>query len=72
MYSYHAGEVNVSIDLRVRVVYFVFFLTLSLVFTYNYELEFPSLFQDISGNNVSVLLTRISSKRKHFKVIGEI
>ena len=25
MYSYHAGEVNVSFDLRVRVVYFVFF-----------------------------------------------
>ena len=42
------------------------------MFTYNYELEFPSLFQDISGNTVSVLYTRISSKRKHFKVIGEI
>ena len=73
MYSYHAAEVNVTFNLRVRVVYFVFlFKTLSLVFTFNYELEFLSLFQDISGNTESVLFTRISSKRKHFKVIGEI
>ena len=28
MYSYHAAEVNVSFDLRVRVVYFVFFFKL--------------------------------------------
>ena len=73
MYSYHAAEVNVTFNLRVRVVYFVFlFKTLSLVFTFNYELEFLSLFQDISGNTEPVLFTRISSKRKHFKVIGEI
>ena len=73
MYSYHAAEVNVAFNLRVRVVYFVFlFKTLSLVFTFNYELEFLSLFQDISGNNESVLFTKISSTTKHFKVIGEI
>ena len=73
MYSYHAAEVNLTFNLRVRVVYFVFlFKTLSLVFTFNYELEFLSLFQDISGNTEPVLFTRISSKRKHFKVIGEI
>ena len=73
MYSYHAAEVNVTFNLRVRVVYFFFlFKTLSLVFTFNYELEFLSLFQDISGNTESVLFTKISSTTKHFKVIGEI
>ena len=73
MYSYHAAEVNISFDLRFTLVYFVFlFKTLSLMFTLTYELELFSLFQDISGNIVSVLLTKISSKTKYFKVIGEI
>ena len=73
MYSYHAAEVNISFDLRFKLVYFVFlFKTLSLIFTLTYELELFSLFQDISGNIVSVLLTKISSKTKYFKVIGEI
>ena len=73
MYSYHAAEVNISFDLRFTLVYFVFlFKTLSLMFTLTYELELFSLFQDISGNIVSVLFTKISSKTKYFKVIGEI
>ena len=42
------------------------------MFTLNYELELFSLFQDNSGNIVSVLFTKISSKTKHVKVIGEI
>ena len=73
MYSYHAAEVNISFDLRFTLVYFVFlFKTLSLMFTLTYELELFSIFQDISGNIVSVLFTKISSKTKYFKVIGEI
>ena len=73
MCSYHAAEVNISFDLRFTLVYFVFlFKTLSLMFTLTYELELFSLFQDISGNIVSVLFTKISSKTKYFKVIGEI
>ena len=73
MCSYHAAEVNISFDLRFTLVYFVFlFKTLSLMFTFTYELELFSLFQDISGNIVSVLFTNISSKTKYFKVIGEI
>ena len=73
MYSYHAAEVNITFNLRFILVYFVFlFKTLSLMFTLNYELELFSLFQDNSGNIVSVLFTKISSKTKHFKVIGEI
>ena len=73
MYSYHAAEVNISFDLRFTLVYFVFlFKTLSLIFTLTYEVELFSLFQDISGNVASVLLTKISSKTKYFKVIGEI
>ena len=73
MYSYHAAEVNISFDLKFTLVYFVFlFKTLSLMFTLTYELELFSLFQDISGNIVSVLFTKISSKTKYFKVIGEI
>ena len=42
------------------------------MFISNYELELFSLFQDISSNIVSVLFTKIASKTKHFKVIGEI
>ena len=73
MCSYHAAEVNISFDLRFTLVYFVFlFKTLSLMFTLTYELELFSIFQDISGNIVSVLFTKISSKTKYFKVIGEI
>ena len=73
MCSYNAAEVNISFDLRFTLVYFVFlFKTLSLMFTLTYELELFSLFQDISGNIVSVLFTKISSKTKYFKVIGEI
>ena len=73
MCSYHAAEVDISFDLRFTLVYFVFlFKTLSLMFTLTYELELFSLFQDISGNIVSVLFTKISSKTKYFKVIGEI
>ena len=73
MYSYHAAEVNITFNLRFILVYFVFlFKTPSLMFTLNYELELFSLFQDNSGNIVSVLFTKISSKTKHFKVIGEI
>ena len=73
MYSYHAAEVNITFNLRFILVYFVFlFKTLSLMFTLNYELELFSLYQDNSGNIVSVLFTKISSKTKHFKVIGEI
>ena len=70
MYFYHAAEVNVTFNLRVRLVYFVFLLrTLSLVFTFNCELEFFLLFQDISGNISSVLFTKISSKTKHLKLL---
>ena len=73
MCSYNAAEVNISFDLRFTLVYFVFlFKTLSLMFTLTYELELFSLFQDISGNIVSVLFTKISSKTKYSKVIGEI
>ena len=73
MCSYNAAEVNISFDLRFTLVYFVFlFKTLRLMFTLTYELELFSLFQDISGNIVSVLFTKISSKTKYFKVIGEI
>ena len=73
IYSYHAAEVNISFDLRFTLVYFVFlFKTLSLMFTLTYELELFSIFQDIRGNIVSVLFTKISSKTKYFKVIGEI
>ena len=73
MYSYHAAEVNITFNLRFRLVYFVFlFKPLSLMLTLNYELELFSLFQDISGNTVSVLFTKISSKTKHFKVFGKI
>ena len=70
MYFYHAAEVNVTFNLRVRLVYFVFLLrTLSLVFTFNCELELFLLFQDISGNISSVLFTKISSKTKHLKLL---
>ena len=70
MYSYRAAEVNITFNLRFRLVYFVFlFKPLSLMLTLNYELELFSLFQDISGNTVSVLYTKISSKTKHFKVL---
>ena len=73
MYSYHAAEVNISFDLRFTLVSFVFlFKTLSLMFTLTHELELFSLSQDISGNIVSVLFTKISSKTKYFEVIGEI
>ena len=73
MYSYRAAEVNITFNLRFRLVYFVFlFKPLSLMLTLNYELELFSLFQDISGNTVSVLFTKISSKTKHFKVFGKI
>ena len=73
MYSYHAAEVNITFNLRFRLVYFVyFFKTLSLMFTFSFELELFSPFQDISGNIVSVFFTKIFSKTKHFKVIGEI
>ena len=72
MYSYHAAEVNITFNLRFRLVYFVFLLkTLSLMFISNYELELFTLFQD-SSNIVSVLFTKIASKTKHFKVTGEI
>ena len=72
MYSYRAAEVNITFNLRFRLVYFVFlFKPLSLMLTLNYELELFSLFQDISGNTVSVLYTKISSKTKHFKVFGK-
>ena len=44
MYSYHAAEVNISFNLRVRLIYSVFLLnTLSLLFTVNYLLENFSL-----------------------------
>ena len=70
MYSYHAAEVNVTFNLRVRLVYFVFlFKTRSLVFTFNCELELFLLFQDISGNISSVLFTKISSKTTHLKFL---
>ena len=73
MYSYRAAEVNITFNLRFRLVYFVFlFKPLSLMLTLNYELELFSLFQDISSNTVSVLFTKISSKTKHFKVFGKI
>ena len=42
------------------------------MFTFSFELELFSPFQDISGNIVSVFFTKIFSKTKHFKVIGEI
>ena len=39
MYSYHAAEVNVTLNLRVRLVCFVdFFKTLNFMFTFTYEL----------------------------------
>ena len=73
MYSYHASEVDITFNLRFRLVYFVyFFKTLSLMFTFSFELELFSPFQDISGDIVSVFFTKIFSKTKHFKVIGEI
>ena len=73
MYSYHASEVDITFNLRFRLVYFVyFFKTLSLMFTFSFELELFSPFQDISGNIVSVFFTKIFSKTKHFKVIREI
>ena len=73
MYSYHAAEVNVTLNLRVRLVYFVFlFKTLSLVFTFNCELELFLLFQDISGNIFLCALHQNLLKDKAFKVIGEI
>ena len=70
MYSYHAAEVNISFDLRFTLVYFVFlFKTLSLMFTLTYELELFSLFQDISGNIVSVLFTKISQRQSILKLL---
>ena len=40
MYSYRAAEVNITFNLRFRLVYFVFlFKPLSLMLTLNYELE---------------------------------
>ena len=58
MYSYHSAEVNISFNSRFTLAYFVFlFKILSLMFTLTYELELFSLFQDISGNIVSVLFT---------------
>ena len=69
MYSYHAAEVNITFNLRFRLVYFVFLLkTLSLMFISNYELELFTLFQD-SSNIVSVLFTKIASKTKHLKLL---
>ena len=45
MYSYHAAEVNVTFNLRVRLVYFVdFFKTLNFMFTFTYELLLFSLY----------------------------
>ena len=49
MYSYHAAEVNVTFNLRVRVVYFVFlFKTLSLVFTLITNLSFFPSFKTLA------------------------
>ena len=70
MYSYHAAEVNISFNLRVRLIYSVFlFNTLSLLFTINYLLEICSLFQDISGNIVSVLFTKSPQRQSILKLL---
>ena len=70
MYSYHAAEVNLSFNLRVRLIYSVFlFNTLSLLFTVNYLLEFFSLFQDISGYIVPVLFTKSLQRQSIFKLL---
>ena len=70
MYSYHAAEVNLSFNLRVRLIYSVFlFNTLSLLFTVNYLLEFFSLFQDISGYIVSVLFTKSLQRQSILKLL---
>ena len=70
MYSYHAAEVNISFNLRVRLIYPVFlFNTLSLLFTVNYLLDFFSLFQDISGYIVSVLFTKSLQRPSILKLL---
>ena len=70
MYSYHAAEVNISFNLRVRLIYSVFlFNTLSLLFTINYLLEICFLFQDISGNIVSVLFTKSPQRQSILKLL---
>ena len=70
MYSYHAAEVKLSFNLRVRLIYSVFlFNTLSLLFTVNYLLEFFSLFQDISGYIVSVLFTKSLQRQSILKLL---
>ena len=70
MYSYHAAEVNISFNLRVRLIYSVFlFNTLSLLFTVNYLLEIFSLFQDISGYIVSVLFTKSLQRPSILKLL---
>ena len=48
---------------------FLFFKTLSLMFTLNYELELFSLFQDNSGNIVSVLFTKSLQKQSISKLL---
>ena len=53
MYSYHAAEVNISFNSRVRLIYSVFLLnTLSLLFTVNYLLEIFSLLCLCSSQNL--------------------
>ena len=70
MYSYHAAEVNISFNLRVRLIYSAFlFNTLSLLFTVNYLLDFFSLFQDISGYIVSVLFTKSLQRPSILKLL---
>ena len=71
MYSYHAAEVNLSFNLRVRLIYSVFlFNTLRVRLTLsNYLLEFFSLFQDISGYIVSVLFTKSLQRQSILKLL---